>query len=964
VWDLRFELLGTLLLVDGADDRVAVPGARQRALLASLLLSANVPVSSDALIEAVWDGSPPPGAVTTLRSHVRRLRAALGPEGTRITAADPGYLISVQEPELDVLAFKAACRDCGAGRQAARWLEASAAGARALEQWRGTPLLDVPSQVLRDQYVPGLEQLRLQALEDRAEADLRLGRQDRLIPELRALTAQHPMRERFHAQLMEALAWAGRQAEALDAYRQARRVLAAELGIEPGPHLQLLHQQILGGDRAVAAPPASRDGKPQPSVQRAGLTRRPAGVPRQLPGAVPQFTGRTAELARLSRMLDQTGDPAPGTMVISAIGGTAGVGKTALAVHWAHRMARRFPDGQLYVNLRGFDPSSAPITPGEAICGFLTALGVPADRVPASLAAQAGLYRSLLAGRQLLILLDNVRDEQQVRPLLPGTPGCLVLVTSRSQLSGLVAAENASLLRLDVLSPVEGRQMLTARLGDQRTAAELDAVTEITELCARLPLALAVAAASAAPGPPPAARPRLPLAALAAELRSAGSRLDVLDTGDPAASVRAVFSWSSKQLSSSADRMFRLLGLHPGPDITVGAAASLAGAALASAHSDLTELTRAHLLTEHVPARYAFHDLLRTYSAEQADIAYDKQTRRAAVGRILDHYVHTAHEAALLIAPAREQVTLAVPGPGVTPEHLADSGQALTWFEAEHRVLLVSFSLAAETGFDAQAWQLPWAMAGFLTRRGYWREEAALERAALAAAGRLGDVAGQAISGRLLGAALTASGDYDQARSCFADCLTPYQELGDQAGQARVHQNLSFVTEHQGDHHAALGHAKQALYLFQRLGHRAGEGPALNSVGWCYALLGDYEQAKTFCRQSVEVNRELGNRNNEAAAWDSLGYAEYHLGNLTEAAQCYRQALSLAQEAGDRFGEAETLTHLGDNCHSAGELPEARDAWQRALSILDDLQHPHAEHVRARLSGNCLPAHSVSAADP
>jgi hypothetical protein len=358
-------------------------------------------------------------------------------------------------------------------------------------------------------------------------------------------------------------------------------------------------------------------------------------VPRELPGAAAVFTGRLAELARLSQILGQAGSQAPGTVVISAIGGTAGVGKTALAVHWAHRVAHRFPGGQLYVNLGGFDPSGSPVSPGEAIRGFLAALGVPPDRFPSGLAAQAGLYRSLLAGRQMLILLDNARDEQQVRPLLPGSPGSLVLVTSRSLLAGLAAAENASLLSLDVLPPAEACQMLAARLGGQRTAAEPGAVTEITDLCARLPLALAVAAARAA------ARPQLPLPGLAAELRDAQRRLDALDTGDPAVSVRAVFSWSYQQLDPAAARMFRLLGLHPGPDISTLAATSLAGVAPAQAGQALGQLTGAHVLTEQSPGRYGCHDLLRAYAAEQARGAEDEQARHAATGRVLDYYLHT-----------------------------------------------------------------------------------------------------------------------------------------------------------------------------------------------------------------------------------------------------------------------------------------------------------------------------------
>src|SRR6204780_4440335 len=384
-------------------------------------------------------------------------------------------------------------------------------------------------------------------------------------------------------------------------------------------------------------------------------------VPRQLPAAVADFTGRAAELRALIRMLDQAGAGTPGTVVISAIGGTAGVGKTALALHWAHQVATSFPDGQLYVNLRGFDPSGNPTVPTEAIRGFLDALGVPPDRITASPEAQAGMYRSLLADRRMLIVLDNARHEQQVRPLLPASPGTLVLVTSRSQLSGLGAAEGARLISLDVLSHAEAVQLLAARLGTARAAAQPAAAGRIAPLCACLPLALTVAAARAA------ARPGFPLAALAAELADSAGRLDALDAADPGSSVRAVFSWSVRQLTGEAVRMFWLLGIHPGPDICAPAAASLAGRGQPQARRLLRELADAHLIAEHVPGRYAFHDLLRAYAAEQACDADSDTDRREATGRVLDHYLHTAAHAAACWTRQRNQWPSPRPGPAPLP---------------------------------------------------------------------------------------------------------------------------------------------------------------------------------------------------------------------------------------------------------------------------------------------------------
>jgi tetratricopeptide (TPR) repeat protein/transcriptional regulator with XRE-family HTH domain len=679
---------------------------------------------------------------------------------------------------------------------------------------------------------------------------------------------------------------------------------------------------------------------------RAGADSHATGqpVPRQLPAAVTHFTGRAAELAALTGLLDQAGAQPTGTVVISAIGGTAGVGKTALAVHWAHQVADRFGDGQLYVNLRGYDPSGAPAAPEAAIRGFLDALGVPSGQIPPGPEARAGLYRSLLAGRRMLIVLDNARDEQQVRPLLPASPATLVLVTSRSQLGGLAAAEGAHLISLDILTYGEAVQLLTARLGTARAAAEPAAVDQTASLCAHLPLALAVAAARAA------GRPRFPLAALAGELADAAGRLDALDAGDSGSSVRAVFSWSYRQLTPDAARMFRLLGIHPGPDITVPAAASLAAIAEADARRLLRELARAQLNAEHVPGRFSFHDLLRAYAAEQARQTDSDTDRRAATGRVLDHYLHTAAGAARLLVPAMEPVVLAPPRPGASAGRPADYQQALAWFEAEHQVLLAAVTLAAGSGFDRHAWQLPWAITPFLQTRGHWQELAATQRIALDAATRLGDTAAQALSGRLLAKACTDLGDHDQARGHYASSLTLYQRLGNRLGEAKVQHSLGFAAERQGRYADALGHAEQALRLYQAIGDKANEAEALNNVGWYHGLLGDYQQARAFCRQTLTLSSEAGNRWIEGHAWDSVGYAEHHLGNLAEAAACYQRALSLKRESGDRFSEAGTLTRLGDTLHAAGELTQARAAWQQALAILEDLQHSGAGQVRAKLT--------------
>jgi tetratricopeptide (TPR) repeat protein/transcriptional regulator with XRE-family HTH domain len=688
-----------------------------------------------------------------------------------------------------------------------------------------------------------------------------------------------------------------------------------------------------------AAPPDS----PGPDAGRRG--DRTAAVPRQLPAAVPDFTGRAAELKALTRMLDEAGAGAPGTVVISAIGGTAGVGKTALTLRWAHQVAHRFPGGQLYVNLRGFDPAGTPATPAAAIRGLLDALGVPPERIPPAPDAQAGLYRSLVADKQMLIVLDNARNEQQVRPLLPASPASLILVTSRNQLAGLAAADGARLVSLDVLTDEEAVQLLTARLGPARAAAEPDAVTEIARLCAYLPLALAVAAARTA------ARPRFPLAALAAELRDSADRLDALDAGDPAASVAAVFSWSYRQLSPEAARMFRLLGLHPGPDISIPAAASLAAVDEPEARRLLRDLTRDCLITEYLPGRYAFHDLLRAYAAARARDSDSEPQRDAAIGRVLDHYLHTAGRASFLLRRTQEPVALAVPEPGTCPERLGDRRQALAWFEAEHQVLLGAVALAAETGGDSRAWQLPWAMADYLRRRGYPHERVTVMGSALAAANRQGDAFGQAASLRGLGYACSAIGAYDQARAHLEHCLPFYQRLGDRIGEACARQNLAGLAGTQGHYTDALGHSEQALRLFRATGDEAGQALALNNVAWWHARLGHYQQARPFCEQSLALIARLAGCDFESAVWDTLGYIELHLGDYARAAAHFESALGLCRDHGDRYQEAETLTHVGDARHAAGQLPQARQAWQQALTIYEDMQHPDADIVRAKLDG-------------
>jgi DNA-binding SARP family transcriptional activator/Tfp pilus assembly protein PilF len=937
--ELRFGLLGPLL-VRHAGLVVPIPSAKQRVILASLLLDANRVVSLDELCGRLWEDVPPASALLTLRNYVKRLRAALGDaDHSQIITQSGGYLIRVGPGELDLARFEASCRAARDAARAQAWDPAATELSGALALWRGDPLADVPSESLARNVVPRLADMRLQALEDRIDADLHLGRHTDVITELRQLTDAHPMRERLHALLMLALYRAGRQADALAAYQRARRMLIDELGIEPAAELRRLHQQILTADPAVAAPTAAGL-----RPVHAGQTTVPqTTVPRHLPLAVPQFVGRAAEVHVLDSLADEAQEPGA-SVVIATISGTAGAGKTALAVHWAHRVASRFPDGQLYANLHGYGPTASPRSPGEIIRGFLDALDVPAGRIPAALEDQAGLYRSLLAGQRLLILLDNARDSSQVRPLLPGTAGCLVVATSRSLLTGLAAAEGARQLTLDVMTAQEAGQLLTARLGSRRAGAEPAAVSALASVCARLPLALTVAAARAA------ARPTQPIAVLATELRDTATRLDALDADDPGVGVRAVLSWSYRQLSDHAARMFKLLGVHPGPGVSLTAAASLAGLARAHASSALRELADAHMLTQQSADRFTCHDLLRAYAVEQA-ATLPCDVRRAAVGRALDHYLHTAWTASALLTPARDMITLAAAAPGVTQEPLTGSAQALSWMQGELDVILAMIDQAAGQGFDRHGWQLPWCLGSFLDFTARWQTWADGQRTALNAAGRAGDRIGQAYSRYELGKALLRLGLGQEARGHVILSLEAFHEEGDAGNQARSHVSLAMSYEQEGQHAAALSHDEQALNLFHGLGHRYGEAMALNAIGCSHVHLGNYQQALDFCRRALAMYCDLGSHPGQGATWDSLASIYRQLGQHFEAIACYQHAVTVLRDCGDLYHLADALTSLGDMYQAAGDPGSAHLAWQQALATFNELRHPKANDVRARLQG-------------
>jgi len=680
----------------------------------------------------------------------------------------------------------------------------------------------------------------------------------------------------------------------------------------------------------------------QPRPPRPARRRRGGPVPRQLPAAVGHLAGRTTELATLDRLADRCRDRAAPAVVVT-IDGTAGIGKTTVAVSWAHGAATRFTGGQLYADLDGFNPHGQAVDAGEVLHRFLDALGVAPSRMPDDLAARAALYRSLVAGRRVLVVLDNARDAAQVRPLLPGGPGCMALVTSRRRLTGLVTAEGALPIMLDLLTPAEARQLLVRRIGPDRVAAEPDAVDDIIARCARLPLALAIVAAGAA------THPESRLAAFAAQLDSVPGALDGLAAADHDTDLRTVFSWSYRALGPPAARLFRLLGLYPGQEVTPAAAASLAGIPVADVQPLLTELVQAQLATEHRAGRYTSHDLLRGYAVELTESHDTTAERQAALLRLLDHLLHTAIAAATLLEPDRQLIDVEPARAGARVGSFATPEEALAWCTTEQPTLLAAVRRSGDAGSDRHTWQLAWACDPMLQRRGRRQEWATMHQLALVAAERLDDPLARAHAHRGIGRACAGMDRLDDSRVHYRAALDLFTRAGDRVHQAYTYLNLSVVDERQGRQGMALRHTRRAYALFRRAGHHSGQARALNGLGWQYALLGEYDQALASCRRALVLLKQAGDRGGQAHTWDSLGFAHHHLGQYRQAAACYQRALRLIRGLGDRGNEAEILIHLGDTQHAADTPDAARATWQRALEILDQLDHADAEAVRARL---------------
>jgi tetratricopeptide (TPR) repeat protein len=810
--------------------------------------------------------------------------------------------------------------------------------AEALALWRGVPFEDVRSAWLAESEGRRLTERYLAAIERRVDLDLANGRAKELVPELSDLTARYPLRESLWVRLLVVLDHRGRQAEALERYEAIRVRLAEELGADPGPELQRVHADLLAG-RA-----------PEPTGDAGGAAAQVV-VPRQLPADVDGFTGREQELVRLERLLGVVGDDAAvqtvGPVVVSAVAGTAGIGKSALAVHAAHRLAERFPDGQLYVNLQGAAVGLAPLAPLEVLGRFLRALWVEPNAIPSDLQEAAGLFRSRAAGRRLLVVLDDAADANQVRPLLPAAPGCGVLVTSRRVLTSL---EGVHQLHLDVLDPAEAVELLGRLAGPQRVAAESQAAAEVARLCGYLPLALRIAGARLA------ARPAWPVQTLADRLADAQARLDELELAD--IGVRASFTVSYHQLHDSSDPadcaaadVFGLLGLPDGPELGVPVAARLLDMGEEAAERVLERLVDAHLLETPAPGRYRLHDLLRLYARELAQ-QHPRPERAAAMARALGFYAATAWQTLAVLRPGDPRLGHIDDRWSEGGLELADDQAALAWLEAERPNLLAAAEQAATCpGAPAElAIQLAHALFGFFHVRKYLQDWAQVNHTALEVARRTGDRVAQGQALNDLGTVHRWQGRYEQTLACQQQSLAIYRELGDRRGQAGSLGNLGLVYEGQGRHQEALACHKASLAIFRELGDRHSQAGSVTDLGVVYERLGRYEEALARQQESLALYRGLGDRDGQAECLRKLGVVYLRQGRHEQALAILRESLALYRELGLPHGQAESLRELGETLRALGRHEEARAHWHEALADFERLHTPDADQVRALLA--------------
>ncbi|MBP2327011.1 DNA-binding SARP family transcriptional activator/Tfp pilus assembly protein PilF [Kibdelosporangium banguiense] len=902
---MRFRVLGTLEVRTG-DGLSRLGAAKQRTLLAVLLVNVNRPVDVARLVDALWPRGSPRTAPVALRTYVSALRRVLGLAGhselPRLATVPGGYQMCCAPTDLDLLAFEDFVSQ---GQQALADGHPALAAERlrrALGLWRGRPFEDVALDAGTRVELIRLEERRIAAEEAWIDTQLALGHHEDLLAELGSLTAAEPMRERLWAQWMLALHRSGRRADALRAYRDLRQHLVRELGIEPSPPLQRLHVQILTGHADIGAP------------ARVAERSAPPAVPRQLPADIASFTGRDTELARLLKLAADR----PPALVISSIDGMAGIGKTALAVHAAHRLADRFTDGQLFVDLHGFTKNVSPVRPADALDRMLRCLGVLGEQLPHDLDARAALFRTRLAGKRMLILLDNAATEAQVLPLLPGTASCMVLITSRTRLPGLTDAQPIS---LNVLPAREALDLFIRTAGARRLAdTPLHQIAEIVELCGHLPLAIRVAAARLR------ARSNWPAAHLADRLRDRRHRLAELTVGG--LSVPATIDLSYRHLSSEARRMYGLLGLHPGPDLDLHAAAALTGKSLRYTGNLLDSLVDAHLVQEPVARRYRFHDLLRAHAAAVSSTVDTESERQAALIRLFGYYAATASVVMDMLYPY-DSANRPSLGQRTDIPSFADRTQAAAWLDTE----LTNLLAVAAHGRPRHAMHLSATLRRHLHARAHYRQAHALHHDALRAARATGNLDGELTALCGLGDVHIARRQYRKAMTRFERALEIAEAAGNRAGELSARTGLGSVHQAWSQGAAAEEHFGRALEIARGIGDRTGQLNALRGLGHVNRPMGRHDVSADHFGQALKIARATGNREGELNALWGLGHANWLRGRRGEAATCHKQALDIARATGNRLGELCALIGLA-YVHLFQEMYEpATDYYLQILTI-------------------------------
>ena len=913
----EFRVLGPLEAWVGKT-RQPLGGRRQERVLAVLLLEANRVVPLYRLVDAAWAEDPPTTATHQVRKMVADLRRRLPTPATTIVTDGPGYRMVLADEQLDLRVFDL---------RVARAREAEAAGllanavtqlAAALALWRGPALAGLEGPVIRA-AAEVLDERRVSVLEHLMDLRLGLGEAREVVGDLRGLLAERPLRESLRGQLMLALYRCGRQAEALQVYDEGRRLLAEELGIDPGPDLARLYERILRSDAGLDLPTPEAE---QAAAWAAAAAQAPP--PSTLPYDLSDFTGRADELEAVLEIVEKAPDRTP---TVVSLDGMAGVGKTTLAVHVAHRLAERFPDGQLFVDLHGFTPGRDPVDPAEALSTMLVALGVPGDNIPVDVVARSAAWRVQAAGRRLLVLLDNAANTAQVRPLLPGAGACLVLVTSRSRL-GLDGA-----VPLSVVLPTEADalSLLGRQLGADRLALEPAEVAELIETCGRLPLAMRIAATRLNN------RPYWTVGYLVTRLRREERRLGELALDDR--SVEAAVGLSYRGLGLDQQRLFRLLGLHPGADFDDYAAAALAGVPRETAEALLEDLLDARLLIQRQLGRYTFHDLLRSYAQAAVRAAPDPDLDDA-VHRLADYYLYTADTAAHLIQPGRLRVELILAHPPPETPPLRHRAEAMDWFDAERRSLLAMTRYAAGHGLDQHASHLPRAIAMYLLLRGQIQDEAALLEAGLDAARRLGDRGAEMRTLLTLVIPLWQVGRFRDALDRASQALDIATETADRRGEAVCLSRIGMLYNELGQYEQALKYNERALAMHRETADRQEQRTVLNGISFALAALGRYDEALAAARQAVAIERELGGESFGAAGLVNEAIARTGLGDLTGALATLDEAAGLARQVGSRGVEAEVAAQLAEVYRRLGRYDEAYHTGRRALDILWAIQRP------------------------